>query len=86
MTVDGADFQAGCRPRHKMRCSSEIYLWEWYENSDWYSNGIIHKNDIERFTMIDIQTHHKIQEPQFADLPNSAEIGDFLLVMYPAFF
>ena len=70
----------------EMARSPQQYHWEWYEDSEWYSRGIAIKQDLERFTVLDIQRHGKIQSGKFADLPADKKIGDLLFVMYPSLF
>lgn len=70
----------------KMSCSPERYYWNWYDDSEWYTRGVVSKRDMSNFTIMDVSTHQNIRTAKFRDLPDDAKIGDLLLVMYPALF
>lgn len=70
-----------------MRCSRlKNYRWEWYDEIEWHSNGIVRKMGLEMLTVMDIETHNKVSTASFNELPNTAIIGDLLFVIYPALF
>ncbi|KAI9924975.1 hypothetical protein MW887_006382 [Aspergillus wentii] len=69
-----------------MHCSTEMYIWEWYIDAEWYSHGVIRKHDMERFIVMDAHTHNKVPSSKFASLPDNAKIGKLFMVFYPALY